>query len=137
MKKYFLVSLLVLCLVLTACGKKTPTEEMPAEDQEKYIQMSKDAITTLNEEGFAALEDKYSEDMKKAMTADALEKSEEVLAAKGAFKDFGQTAALYYTDEKTSNKYIISQVETLYEDGSLVFTISHDLDDNIIGLFMK
>ncbi|MDO5028067.1 MAG: DUF3887 domain-containing protein [Bacillota bacterium] len=137
MKKFLLVSLLVLGLVLTACSNGQASEEMEAAEEEKYVTMSKENIQLINEQGFEALEDLYSQEMKEAMAASSMEETNRIIVDKGAFKEFGQGGAVYFTDESTSNKYIVSQVETIYENGKLIFTINYNLDDQIIGLFMK
>lgn len=136
MKRIFIV-FLVLILSLTACDNKGTVEEMEADQQEKYIKMSEENIIIINEGGFEALDEKYSEEMREAMTKDTVKKSEEAVEKMGNFQEFGEGAAIYNIDEKNSNKFIVSQIEAIYENGKLIYTINYDLDDNIIGLFMK
>lgn len=135
MKKIILL-IAIIIFASTGCGKNT-SEKMDSDTEKKYINMAEEDIKLIIDEGAKALDDKLSEEMKNAMKDDTYKEIDEAVQSKGAFKEFGQTGAVYYNDEKSGNKVIITQIETKYENGNFIFTVNYDLEDNIIGFFYK
>lgn len=135
MKKIKFVWLILGLVMLTACGSQG--EKLDAKVEEEYINMSKEIITSINESGLKFIEDKYSDEMKTAMTDESIKQVEDMIAEKGKFVEFGKGAAANYTDEKTNKTYIVSQLEAKYENGKFIYTINYDQDGKVSGFFLK
>lgn len=123
------VVLLLACTALfSGCGQKMPE----AMTEDAVAKAAADTLTLLHEEDYDAIIASMSAEMQKSITADKLrEVWEPYRSEKGAYVSTESTAVTGH------NTYATAVVKEIYENGSVIFTLSYYPDYSLSGFYLK
>ena len=133
MKKFKILTLTAIVLLLVACGSKT--KKMSDEDFNKYEKEAQAAISLVNErktDEFIDLTEK-SLGFKKEILEEAYKNIDE----NGKFVEFGDAKGIYEEDKNSGSTYSTILQKVKYEKKDVLFRISFNKDDKIVGIFFK
>lgn len=133
MKKFKILTLTAIVLLLVACGSKT--KKMSDEDFNKYEKEAQAAINLVNErktDEFIDLTEK-SLGFKKEILKEAYKNLDE----NGKFVEFGDAKGIYEEDKNSGSTYSTILQKVKYENKDVLFRVSFNKDDKIVGIFFK
>ena len=133
MKKFKILTLTAIVLLLVACGSKT--KKMSDEDFNKYEKEAQAAISLVNErktDEFIDLTEK-SLGFKKEILEEAYKNIDE----NGKFVEFGDAKGIYEEDKNSGSTYSTILQKVKYEKKDVLFRVSFNKDDKIVGIFFK
>lgn len=133
MKKFKILTLTALVLLLVACGSKT--KKMSDEDFNKYQKEAQAAISLVNERKT----DKFIDLTEKSMgfKKEILEEAYKNLDENGKFVEFGDAKGIYEEDKNSGTTFSTILQKIKYEKKDVLFRVSFNKDDKIVGIFFK
>lgn len=133
MKKFKIITLTAIVLLLVACGSKT--KKMSDEDFNKYQKKSQAAISLVNERKTDEFIDLTEKSL--GFKKEILEESYKNLDENGKFVEFGDAKGIYEEDKNSGSTYSTILQKVKYEKKDVLFRVSFDKDDKIVGIFFK
>ncbi|WP_455257460.1 DUF3887 domain-containing protein [Peptoniphilus asaccharolyticus] len=130
--KKFLVSVIMLVIFITACGRTNSVE-----NSDKYITIGQDIINKLNENDFEEIRKVSVDEFKEGLNETICDAVVKDLASKGKFLSFEKNQVFSQKDKKTNKEYFVLVQEAKYENGKLTFTLTFDENDKLGGLYYK
>lgn len=133
MKKFKILTLTAIVLLLVACGSKT--KKMSDEDFNKYEKEAQAAINLVNErktDEFIDLTEKLL-----GFKKEILEEAYKNLDENGKFVEFGDAKGIYEEDKNSGSTYSTILQKVKYENKDVLFRVSFNKDDKIVGIFFK
>ncbi|EFI42019.1 DUF3887 domain-containing protein [Peptoniphilus sp. oral taxon 386] len=135
MKKYkILVMLFLFGLLVSACGN---SNKASAEDVEKYSKNAQKVISIVNSKDVFRLKDICSDDLKNALTDEIIEQINVDVGSKGDFDSFMDVNVSYQKDKNTGQDYILVIQKVKYNNGELIYTLTFNNDEKLLGIFYK
>lgn len=135
MKKYkILVMLFLFALLVSACGN---SKKASAEDVEKYSKNAQKVISIVNSKDVFRLKDICSDDLKNALTDEIIEQINVDVGSKGDFDSFMDVNVSYQKDKNTGQDYILVIQKVKYNNGELIYTLTFNNDEKLLGIFYK
>lgn len=136
MKKFFSLSLALLMLLsLAACGSSGLSEEY---NEAEVLARAEELVLLINTLDYEAVCGQLREDLSGAISPEELENAwGESLEKAGAFVEFKSAAAASQESKSTGENYAVAVLVCKYENASLTYTISMDMELNIVGMYMK
>lgn len=133
MKKFKILTLTAIVLLLVACGSKT--KKMSDEDFNKYQKKSQAAISLVNERKT----DEFIDFTEKSLgfKKEILEEAYKNLDENGKFVEFGDAKGIYEEDKNSGSTYSTILQKVKYEKKDVLFRVSFNKDDKIVGIFFK
>lgn len=133
-KLWILAVLLAVCLLLGACAPKLP-EGFSADT---LAEQAKSDVVLINTGDYDAVIARVRADLQKSLTAEALDEAwGETLDALGAYTGVKGVSTAGTADQQTGEDYGVAIVVAEYENGTATFTLSYDVDFELVGLYMK
>lgn len=133
MKKFKILTLTALVLLLVACGSKT--KKMSDEDFNKYEKEAQAAISLVNERKTDEFIDLTEKSM--GFKKEILEEAYKNLDENGKFVEFGDAKGIYEEDKNSGSTYSTILQKVKYENKDVLFRVSFNKDDKIVGIFFK
>ena len=133
MKKFKILTLTAIVLLLVACGSKT--KKMSDEDFNKYQKKSQAAISLVNERKTDEFIDLTEKSL--GFKKEILEGAYKNLDENGKFVEFGDAKGIYEEDKNSGSTYLTILQKVKYEKKDVLFRVSFDKDDKIVGIFFK
>ncbi len=133
MKKFKILTLTAIVLLLVACGSKT--KKMSDEDFNKYQKKSQAAISLVNERKTDEFIDLTEKSM--GFKKEILEEAYKNLDENGKFVEFGDAKGIYEEDKNSGTIYYTILQKVKYEKKDILFRVSFNKDDKIVGIFFK
>lgn len=135
-KKALLLTLcLIMLLSLTACGGSKLSEEY---DEQAVLAKAEELVMTANTLDYEAVHSMLREDLLPALTAQQLESSwGPFLEAAGAFVEITSRTAVTQKSQSTDENYAVAVLVCKYENANLTYTISMDVNLDIVGMYLK
>lgn len=127
----------VLALGLTACGVQDDklAEGFDAEVVKATAQELVDYINEDDIEAFCAVP--MGEEMRTATTVDGMKSVlDQYIGNRGAFEKYKSCVAVGAKD-KEGNDYAAAVVVAKYENQTVTYTITYDIEMNLIGFYLK
>lgn len=136
MKKLIKIVLLFgLLLTFTACSSDKLSSSF---DKDEVTDKAKAVVEVINTKNYAAIIALFRSDLQDQITADQLQQAfDEQLEAAGTFSDFKSIVIKSENDKSTNEEYAVVILEAVYENKTLIYTISFDTDLELVGLYMK
>lgn len=122
-----LLIITLLTSILSACGNGKIDEETA----EKYIAISKDVITLLNNKQYEELIQLFNRDYRVAVTVEGLKNLEPLIEQSGDFIKIDQTSV------EREKDYDVAILATKYSNEHRIFTIKFDYNDEISELLVQ
>lgn len=135
------ISIIVVLVILSVgvywnMPKKTDISESEYFTREQVEAAIKDTIELLDAEDYAALKENSSSDMQEAFKKATLQPAKDEIAESwGALQSYG-TMKITEISNKDA-RYVLGEVEAVYEQVSVTYNITYDQDLRIIGLSIK
>lgn len=133
MKKFKILTLTAIVLLLVACGSKT--KKMSDEDFNKYQKKSQAAISLVNERKTDEFIDLTEKSL--GFKKEILEEAYKNLDENGKFVEFGDAKGIYEEDKNSGTIYSTILQKVKYEKKDILFRVSFNKDDKIVGIFFK
>lgn len=133
MKKFKILTLTALVLLLVACGSKT--KKMSDDDFNKYEKEAQAAINLVNERKTDEFIDLTEKSL--GFKKEILEESYKNLEQNGKFVEFGDAKGIYEEDKNSGSTYSTILQKVKYENKDVLFRVSFNKDDKIVGIFFK
>lgn len=133
MKKFKILTLTAIVLLLVACGSKT--KKMSDEDFNKYQKKSQAAISLVNERKTDEFIDLTEKSL--GFKKEILEEAYKNLDENGKFVEFGDAKGIYEEDKNSGTIYYTILQKVKYEKKDILFRVSFNKDDKIVGIFFK
>lgn len=136
MKKYAIICvLIVLAVVLTACGAKLPE----GIDRTKLEERTADITDCINARDFESIEQWIRKDaIEKGLTAEALELTlSEYLDEFGTFEKVQSTQFTGTSDAETGEEYAAAVIKAKYEKATVEYNYFFDANVELIGLYLR
>lgn len=133
MKKFKILTLTAIVLLLVACGSKT--KKMSDEDFNKYEKEAQAAINLVNERKTDEFIDLTEKSL--GFKKEILEESYKNLEQNGKFVEFGDAKGIYEEDKNSGSTYSTILQKVKYEKKDVLFRVSFNKDDKIVGIFFK
>ncbi len=133
MKKFKILTLTAIVLLLVACGSKT--KKMSDEDFNKYQKKSQAAISLVNERKTDEFIDLTEKSL--GFKKEILEEAYKNLDENGRFVEFGDAKGIYEEDKNSGSTYSTILQKVKYEKKDVLFRVSFNKDDKIVGIFFK
>lgn len=133
MKKFKILTLTALVLLLVACSSKT--KKMSDEDFNKYQKEAQTAISLVNERKTDEFIDLTEKSM--GFKKEILEEAYKNLDENGKFVEFGDAKGIYEEDKNSGTTYSTILQKVKYEKKDILFRVSFNKDDKIVGIFFK
>lgn len=133
MKKFKILTLTAIVLLLVACGSKT--KKMSDEDFNKYQKKSQAAISLVNERKTDEFIDLTEKSL--GFKKEILEEAYKNLDENGKFVEFGDAKGIYEEDKNSGTIYSTILQKVKYEKKDVLFRVSFNNDDKIVGIFFK
>ena len=133
MKKFKILTLTAIVLLLVACGSKT--KKMSDEDFNKYQKEAQAAISLVNERKTDEFIDLTEKSL--GFKKEILEEAYKNLDENGKFVEFGDAKGIYEEDKNSGSTYSTILQKVKYEKKDVLFRVSFDKDDKIVGIFFK
>lgn len=133
MKKFKILTLTAFVLLLVACGSKT--KKMSDEDFNKYEKEAQAAINLVNERKTDEFIDLTEKSL--GFKKEILEESYKNLEQNGKFVEFGDAKGIYEEDKNSGSTYSTILQKVKYEKKDVLFRVSFNKDDKIVGIFFK
>lgn len=133
MKKFKILTLTAIVLLLVACGSKT--KKMSDEDFNKYQKKSQAAISLVNERKTDEFIDLTEKSL--GFKKEILEEAYKNLDENGKFVEFGDSKGIYEEDKNSGSTYSTILQKVKYEKKDVLFRVSFNKDDKIVGIFFK
>ena len=133
MKKFKILTLTAIVLLLVACGSKT--KKMSDEDFNKYEKEAQAAINLVNEKKT----DKFIDLTEKSLgfKKEILEEAYKNIDENGKFVEFCDAKGIYEEDKNSGSTYSTILQKVKYEKKDVLFRVSFNKDDKIVGIFFK
>ena len=133
------VAILVLTMMLTmglmACGTQELSEEFDEATVKAAAEELVGYVNVDDVEGFCSVP--MSAQMKEAMTVETTQSIfDQYLSDKGAFIDYTNCVVVGATDDAGVNSAVVLLIAK-YENKTVSYTISYDVDMNLIGFYLK
>ena len=124
-----------LLLTFTACSSDKLSSSF---DKDEVTDKAKAVVEVINTKNYAAIIALFRSDLQDQITADQLQQAfDEQLEAAGTFSDFKSIVIKSENDKSTNEEYAVVILEAVYENKTLIYTISFDTDLELVGLYMK
>lgn len=133
MKKFKIITLTAIVLLLVACGSKT--KKMSDEDFNKYQKEAQAAISLVNERKTDEFIDLTEKSL--GFKKEILEEAYKNLDENGKFVEFGDAKGIYEEDKNSGSTYSTILQKVKYEKKDVLFRVSFNKDDKIVGIFFK
>lgn len=134
-KRGAVIAIICMTILLTGCGSIALAEGF---DKTLIEQEAAAVVETITERDFAAVNAMLREDLRESLSAEALEGNVgEMLTEAGAFQAIDSTTIVGQKLKDTGEDYAVAVVIVSYENQKIVYTLSFDLQMELIGLFMK
>lgn len=133
MKKFKILTLTAIVLLLVACGSKT--KKMSDEDFNKYEKEAQAAINLVNERKTDEFIDLTEKSL--GFKKEILEEAYKNLEQNGKFVEFGDAKGIYEEDKNSGSTYSTILQKVKYENKDVLFRVSFNNDDKIVGIFFK
>ena len=133
MKKIKILTLTAIVLLLVACGSKT--KKMSDEDFNKYEKEAQAAINLINERKTDEFIDLTEKSL--GFKKEILEETYKNLDENGKFVEFGDAKGIYEEDKNSGSTYSTILQKVKYEKKDVLFRVSFNKDDKIVGIFFK
>ena len=133
MKKFKIITLTAIVLLLVACGSKT--KKMSDEDFNKYEKEAQAAINLVNERKTDEFIDLTEKSL--GLKKEILEEAYKNLDENGKFVEFGDAKGIYEEDKNSGSTYSTILQKVKYENKDVLFRVSFNKDDKIVGIFFK
>lgn len=133
MKKFKILTLTALVLLLVACGSKT--KKMSDGDFNKYQKEAQAAISLVNERKTDEFIDLTEKSM--GFKKEILEEAYKNLDENGKFVEFGDAKGIYEEDKNSGTAFSTILQKVKYEKKDVLFRVSFNKDDKIVGIFFK
>lgn len=133
MKKFKIITLTAIVLLLVACGSKT--KKMSDEDFNKYQKKSQAAISLVNERKTDEFIDLTEKSL--GLKKEILEEAYKNLDENGKFVEFSDAKGIYEEDKNSGSTYSTILQKVKYEKKDVLFRVSFNKDDKIVGIFFK
>lgn len=129
----WVLSLLFAVSILSACSPKLPG----GLNEEQVTNQAKQVVAQINAADYNAVEAQFSDTMKTALPAGALETAiGGIITNLGTFKNF-TSSAVEGGETARAGKYAVVVLRAAYENGSAMYTISIDEAGKLTGLYVK
>lgn len=133
MKKFKILTFTALVLLLVACGSKT--KKMSDGDFNKYQKEAQAAISLVNERKTDEFIDLTEKSM--GFKKEILEEAYKNLDENGKFVEFGDAKGIYEEDKNSGTTFSTILQKVKYEKKDILFRVSFNKDDKIVGIFFK
>ena len=133
MKKFKILTLTAIVLLLVACGSKT--KKMSDEDFNKYEKEAQAAINLVNERKTDEFIDLTEKSL--GFKKEILEEAYKNLDENGKFVEFGDAKGIYEEDKNSGTAFSTILQKVKYEKKDVLFRVSFNKDDKIVGIFFK
>ena len=133
MKKFKILTLTAIVLLLVACGSKT--KKMSDEDFNKCEKEAQAAINLVNERKTDEFIDLTEKSL--GFKKEILEEAYKNLDENGKFVEFGDAKGIYEEDKNSGSTYSTILQKVKYENKDVLFRVSFNKDDKIVGIFFK
>lgn len=133
MKKFKILTLTAIVLLLVACGSKT--KKMSDEDFNKYEKEAQAAINLVNKRKTDEFIDLTEKSL--GFKKEILEEAYKNLEQNGKFVEFGDAKGIYEEDKNSGSTYSTILQKVKYEKKDVLFRVSFNKDDKIVGIFFK
>jgi hypothetical protein len=134
-KFYFLSAFVLFTLLFTGCVDNSLSEKFSTDT------ITKEALNTvllINQYDYEAVVNLVRDDLKAQITPQVLKDAwNNSLIKLGNYKKISSTIVQGTKDKTTSEEYAVAIVNVEYENGKAIFTLSYDVDMNLVGLYMK
>lgn len=134
MKKILLImAVAMMALGLVACGSEPLSSDF---DQEKLTAKVDEVIQIINDNDKEKLIASCGPEVKAVLTDEIVE---QIFADVNKFGEFDKISKINFAEKKTEEdqKYVTAVVQAIYKDKKCIYTISFDLDMEMVGLFYK
>lgn len=133
MKNFKNLILIVMALFLVGCGSKS--EKMSDDDFSKYEKQAQTAISLINERKTAEFIDLTEKSL--GFKKEIFEEAYKNLDDYGKFVEFGQAKGIYEKDKDKGETYFTILQKVKYDKKDILFRVSFNKDDKIVGIFFK
>jgi len=124
-----------LLFTFTACSSDKLSSSF---DKEEVTDKAKAVVDVISSRDYAAVVALIRSDLQDQITADQLQQAwDEQLAAAGTFSDFKSIVTKSQNDKNSNEEYAVVILEAVYENKTLIYTLSFDTDLELVGLYMK
>ncbi len=135
-KSLILLLTLAMLLSLAACGSssKLPEEYVEAD----VLKRAEALVEVVNTGDYAAMVAELRDDLESAITAQELEDAwGPSLEKAGSFVKFSTEAVTSQASQSTGETYAVAVLVCKYENSTLTYTVSMDVNYDIVGMYMK
>ncbi len=142
-KKILLVCVIVLAVLAALAAllfwllpKSYLIEDSRIFDGETVAAEAEEIVELLNENDFAALQEKSTAQMKPAMTEEYMQSAKEQIGSDwGAFERFTSSYSVELVQK--GQHFALTELTALYENRSVTYQISFNKDMELAGIYMK
>lgn len=137
MKKLGAVLVLLLGMVMTVTGC-VPSKISDSFNKEEVESKSKEVVQLLIDGKDEDVYNMLRQDVRETVTAEEIKAAyDKICGEDGAFKEFEDITLIGQKYKETGEDIGVAIIETKFEKGENVFTISFDTDMKLIGLYLK
>jgi len=134
MKKILvMIMIAMMAFGIVACGSEPLSSDF---DEEKLTARVDEIIQTINDNDKEKLIGFCGEEVKKVLTDQIVE---QIFTDINGYGEFDKINKINFAENKTEEdqRYVTAVVQTIYKDKKCIYTISLDLDMEMVGLFYK
>ena len=130
-------ALLLTVITLAACGRSNKlSEKFDEAEVQAAAEKLVDYINADDVEGFCSVP--MSEEMKETMTPEYTKSVfDQYIGNRGAFVEYKSNTVVGATRQGTGEECAAAVVVAKYENQKVTYTISYDVDMNLIGFYLK
>lgn len=122
-------------LLLTGCSSAKLSS---AFDEAVVLETAKSAVGKLSNGDYEGVESMVREDLRELISGQVLKDGmESAFPDLGAFQDYASTAVVGQKNQSTQEDSAVAVLVASYENRKITYTISFDVNMQIIGFYMK
>ncbi|MGO1581489.1 MAG: DUF3887 domain-containing protein [Peptoniphilaceae bacterium] len=125
-------TLILLLLLVTSCGNKNGFNKLSEKDSKEYVDMAQEIVLNVNDGNIEALKSNASSELKNGLDDKISNQIKKDISSKGNFDSFEESEAI-----KDKNGNIVIIQEAKYGQGKLIYTITFDKNNELIGFYYK
>lgn len=130
-----LIIFLVMTFLLSACKGTKLAEGF---DENSVAEHAKGIVELINAKDFDSVNSELRDDLESQLTANQLQEAMETkLDEAGQFVQYKSIAIVGQKSKTTGEDYATAVVVGEYEKGNLIFTITMNIDLEIVGIYLK
>lgn len=125
-------TLILLLLLVTSCGNKNGFDKLSEKDSKEYVDKAQEIVLNVNDGNIEALKNNASSEFKNGLDDKISEQIKKDISSKGDFESFGDSEAM---TDKEGNIVVIQEVK--YSQAKVIYTISYNKNNELIGFYYK